>query len=71
MEEYVATVEDPGLIADFRAQVLNPLRAGALRDADWRSPAWQVLRSRFVLALGGLVCSVTGRMKRKAVDWSA
>jgi DNA-binding SARP family transcriptional activator len=43
--------------------------AVALRDADWRSPPWHVLRSRIVLGLGGLVCSVTGRMKRQAVDW--
>ena len=71
LEEYVAMIEDPELIAAFRAQVLKPLRAGALRDRVWRSPTWQVLRSRAILGLGGMVCSVMGGMQRKAVDWTA
>lgn len=69
LEEHVAMIEDVALIAAFRAEVLEPLRAGALRGAVWRSPAWQVLRSRIILGLGGLVCSAMGGMKRSAVDW--
>jgi cardiolipin synthase len=71
LEEHVAAIEDPESIADFEAQVLGPLRASALRDAIWRSPALHVLRSRIVLGLGGLVCSLMGGMKRQAVDWAA
>jgi cardiolipin synthase len=69
LEEYVAMIEDPELIAAFRAEVLEPLRAGALHGAAWRSPAWQVLRSRIILGMGGIVCSAMGRMKRRAIDW--
>jgi cardiolipin synthase len=68
LEEYVATVEDPELIAAFRAEVLEPLRAQAVHGAHWRSPAWQVLRSRLILGMGGAVCSAMGRTKRSAVD---
>lgn len=69
LEEHVAMIEDPALIADFRAEVLAPLRAGALRGVAWRSPAWQVLRSRIILGLGALACSAMGGTKRRAVEW--
>jgi cardiolipin synthase len=69
LEEYVAIADDPELVASFRAQVLEPLRAGAMAGAVLRSPLWHVLRSRLILALGGFVCSAMGGMKRRAVDW--
>jgi cardiolipin synthase len=69
MEEYVVLVEDPALVAAFRADVLEPLRARALKGAAHRPPAWQVLRSRFILGLGGRIVSATGQMRRSAVDW--
>ncbi len=69
LEEYIAIVDDPDLVTAFRAQVLEPLRSGALDGATLRSPLWHVLRSRLILALGGIVCSAMGGMKRRAVDW--
>ncbi|HEY1605884.1 MAG TPA: phosphatidylserine/phosphatidylglycerophosphate/cardiolipin synthase family protein [Allosphingosinicella sp.] len=69
LEEYVALIDDPELIAAFRAEVLEPLRAVVLEGARLRSPPWHVLRSRIILALGGLTCRAMGGMKRHAVDW--
>jgi cardiolipin synthase len=69
LEEYVALVDDPELVAAFHAEVLEPLRVSAIPDAQLRSPPWHVLRSRIVLALGGLSCRAMGGMKRTAVDW--
>ena len=71
MEEFVAMIADDALIEAFREDVLQPLRATALRGVAWRSPAWQVLRSRIILGLGGRVCLAMGGMKRSAVDWPA
>jgi cardiolipin synthase A/B len=69
MEEYVVLAEDPALVAAFRAEVLAPLRARALKGAVHRPPAWQVLRSRLILSLGGRIVSAMGRMRRSAIDW--
>jgi cardiolipin synthase len=71
LEEYVAMVEDPALAADFQARVLAPLRAAALPEGAWRPPAWQVLRSNFLMRLAGMLVAGTAGMRRGAVDWRA
>jgi cardiolipin synthase len=68
-EEYIALVDDPELVAAFRTQVLQPLRASVIPGAVLRSAPWHVLRSRIILALGGLTCRAMGGMKRRAIDW--
>ncbi|MEA3062650.1 MAG: cardiolipin synthase [Sphingomonadales bacterium] len=69
MEEYLAFLTDPALIADFRAEVLEPLTAGAVAGDPPRSPWWHRTRSNLVLQMGRGVVSVMGRMPRSAVDW--
>jgi cardiolipin synthase len=69
LEEYVALIDDPKMTDAFRGEVLEPLRASAIPGARLRSPPWHVLRSRIVLALGGLTCRFMGGMERKAIDW--
>ncbi|HEX4736210.1 MAG TPA: phosphatidylserine/phosphatidylglycerophosphate/cardiolipin synthase family protein [Allosphingosinicella sp.] len=69
LEEYIALVEDPELVAAFRTQVLEPLRASVIPGAALRSPPWHVLRSRIILALGGIACRAMGGMERRAIDW--
>jgi cardiolipin synthase len=69
MEEYLAFLTDPALIAAFRAEVLEPLAAGGVTGDPPRSPWWHRARSSLVLQMGRGVVSVMGRMPRSAVDW--
>jgi cardiolipin synthase len=69
MEELLAFLTDPALIADFRAEVLEPLAAGAVAGDPPRSAWWHRARSNLILQMGRRVVSVMGRMPRSAVDW--
>jgi cardiolipin synthase len=69
LEEYVALIEDPDLIADFRTRVLAPLRAGALPEGAWRPSAWRALRADMVMRLAGAITARSGRKARSAIDW--
>jgi cardiolipin synthase len=69
MEEYLAFLTDPALIADFRAEVLEPLTAGAIAGDPPRSAWWHRARSNLILQMGRGVVSVMGRMPRSAVEW--
>jgi cardiolipin synthase len=69
MEEYLAFLTDPALIAAFRAEVLEPLTAGATAGDPPRSPWWHRARSNLILQMGRGIVSVMGRMPRSAVEW--
>jgi cardiolipin synthase len=69
MEEFLAVVEEPGLIDTFRDSVLRPLRAASTPADGLRSPLWHVLRSRLVLQMGRAVVAQVGRAPRSAVEW--
>ncbi|MEA3064350.1 MAG: hypothetical protein QOJ27_789, partial [Sphingomonadales bacterium] len=69
MEEFLAVVEEPGLIDTFRDSVLRPLRAASTPADGLRSPLWHVLRSRLVLQIGRAVVAQVGRAPRSAVEW--
>jgi cardiolipin synthase len=69
LEEYVALIEDPALIADFRTRVLGPLRAGALPEGAWRPSAWRVARANILMRIAGAITARSGRRPRSAIDW--
>jgi cardiolipin synthase len=68
LEEHMALIEDEGLVRDFEAQVLAPIRA-ALLPIRSRPPLWQVLRGRAILRMGEAVVKMMGPTPRTAVDW--
>lgn len=68
-EEYLAIVGDPDLIREFRTEVLNPARAAALPEADYRSPRWHFAWSLLILGLGNLFVKLMRDSWRGAVDW--
>jgi cardiolipin synthase A/B len=70
MEEYLAFLTDPALIAGFRAEVLEPLAAGAMAGDPPRSAWWHRARSSLILQMGRGVVSAMGRMPRSAVEWT-
>jgi cardiolipin synthase len=70
MEEYLALIEDPGLISAFRDTVLHPLREASTSADALRSPLWHGLRSRLVLQMGRAVVAQVGRAQRSAVEWT-
>jgi cardiolipin synthase len=69
MEEFLAFLTDPTLIADFRAEVLEPLAAGAAAGDPPCSPWWHRARSNLLLQMARGVVAAMGRMPRSAVDW--
>jgi cardiolipin synthase len=69
MEEYLALIEEPGLIGAFRDTVLRPLRASSVSADGLRPPLWHVLRSRLVLQIGRAAVARVGRAPRSAVEW--
>lgn len=71
LEEYVALIDNPVLVADFRARVLDPIRRSALSRVDWRPSPWRALRSHMLLHFAGAAMARTGRIRRDAVDWRA
>ena len=64
MEEYLALVRSPALAKAFEAEVLVPMRAGAV--APFRPRPRQILASRFLMGLAGLVVKRIGRARRGA-----
>lgn len=68
-EEYLAILDDPGLIEAFRREVLAPARASALPDGCYRPPRWHLAWSRFVLWMGKTSVKAMRRAPREAVDW--
>ncbi len=66
--EYVATIRDPALIADFTARLLEPLRAAAVcPEADDHSP-WRSLRARAGLKIADAAIARLRHGKRIA-EW--
>jgi cardiolipin synthase len=69
MEEFLALIEEPGVIDTFRDTVLRPLRAASTCADGLRSPLWHVLRSRLVLGMGRAIVAGIGRSPRSAAEW--
>jgi cardiolipin synthase len=68
LEEHMALIEDAGLVADFEAQVLAPIRASLL-PIPYKPPLLEVLRGRTILRMGEAVVKVMGSSPRTAIDW--
>ena len=68
MEEFLALVRSPALIASFEADVLVPLRADAVAAAAHRPRTYQVLASRLLLGLAGQGVKRLGRARRGVTD---
>lgn len=70
-EEFVAFVRDPGLIADFMHQVLEPASAAALPDSAYH-PTWlQALSGRFQMWVAATTVRQLSQMRRTSVPWRA
>jgi cardiolipin synthase len=67
--ELLAMIEDAGLIADFRARVLDPALEGSTRFTGPRSPWWHVARSRFVFAAGRVAIGAMKGFPRNSTEW--
>jgi cardiolipin synthase len=66
MEEFLALVRSPTLVASFEAEVLVPMRAGAVAAGNLRPRAYQVLASRILMGLAGFGVKRLGRARRGA-----
>ncbi len=68
-EEYLAIIDDPALVEQFRARVLVPAEQAALPDGSWTPARWRGIASRAALALASGVVRTMRGTKRSAVDW--
>lgn len=68
-EEYLAILDDPALIDDFRDRVAAPVRAAVLPDGSYAPPRWRVAKSRATLAIADVIVRRMRTAKRGAVDW--
>lgn len=66
--EYVATIRDAALIAEFEAHLLAPARAGSNVPGAGDFSAWRALRARIALRLADAVVSRLSHGPRIA-DW--
>jgi cardiolipin synthase len=66
MEEYLALVRSPSLIAAFQAEVLAPLRETAVSATGFRPALFQVLASRVLMRMAGFGVERLGRSRRGA-----
>lgn len=67
--EILAEVGDPGLIADFTARILAPLRAGASLEDHRNVPRWRQWRGKILLALADRVLARLPHGQTRAIDW--
>ncbi len=67
--EYVATIRDPALIADFEARLLAPLRASVVKSGPDPCSPWRSLVARMKLKFAD---AVIARVPHRpgAVDWA-
>ena len=66
--EYVATIRDAGLIADFTARVLEPLRQGASAPQPGEHSVWRAWRAKTGLQVADVLVSFLDHGPRIA-DW--
>lgn len=66
--EYVATIRDPALIADFTQRVLEPLRQGAGAPAPHEHSPWRAWKARIGLRAADAVVSLLDHGPRIA-EW--
>jgi cardiolipin synthase len=69
LEEFLALIRNPGLIASFQAEVLAPMRASALAVGAFRPRAYEKLASRIVMRLAGLGVRGLSGARRSATDF--
>lgn len=68
-EEYLAMVDDPALVQDFRDRVIDPARSASLSSKSHRPSRWHLAWSRAVLRMGEFVVGRMRAARRGAVDW--
>jgi phosphatidylserine/phosphatidylglycerophosphate/cardiolipin synthase-like enzyme len=68
MEEFLALIRSPLLVAAFEAKVLVPMRATAVAAAAFRPRAHQIFASRILLGLAGFGVKRLGRASRGATE---
>jgi cardiolipin synthase A/B len=68
-EELLAVVDDPGLIGQFREQVLESLLASTLPPGGWRPGGFAGARSRALLKAADLLIGALPYRRRSARDW--
>jgi cardiolipin synthase len=66
MEEFLALIRNPSLVASFQAEVLVSMRATAAAAPPFRPRAHQILASRILMGLAGLGVKRLGRASRGA-----
>ncbi len=69
-EELVGIVSDPGLIADYRARVLEPMLAEALPENAARSQPFSGWRAAMLLGAAGGVLGAGLPISRTSVPWA-
>jgi cardiolipin synthase len=69
-EELLGVVSDPGLIADFRRRVLEPMLQAALPEAAARSSPARGWRAAILLGAAGAVLGAGLPIPRTSVPWS-
>ena len=67
-EELVAVIDEPALIADFRARIIAPALAAAMAETRGVSPLTGAL-AHAGLRIGDVVARLAGTSRRTAVDW--
>ena len=68
-EELVAVISNPGLIADFRRQVLEPLLARVLPAEACRVSPRAAARSRALLKAADWVIRHSRQARRTTTEW--
>jgi cardiolipin synthase len=68
MEEFLALIRNPSLVASFESKVLVPMRATAVAAGAFRPRAYQILVSRILLGLAGFGVKRLGRASRGATE---
>ncbi len=66
--EYIATIRDPALIADFKARLLAPIQAGASAPGPADHSPWRSLRARVGLRLADAAIARL-RHGRRIAEW--
>ncbi len=67
--DIVAIVRNAGLIADFEARLLGPVRASSFAIGEARIPAWRQWRGRAMLSLADKVLAKLNHGPVRVMDW--